>query len=38
MSKGMKVFGVVWVLWACICLAGMAGLVYVTLHFLTKFW
>ena len=38
MTKGIVAFGFVWVLWACLCLAGAAGLVYVVLHFALKFW
>ncbi len=36
--KGAGVFGIVWVLWACVCLAGVAGLGYVAWHFIAKFW
>jgi hypothetical protein len=38
MAKGIVSFGVIWVLWACACLAGAIGLVYVVLHFALKFW
>jgi hypothetical protein len=37
-AKGMVAFGVVWLLWAAVYLAGMVGLVYVAWHFISKFW
>jgi hypothetical protein len=36
--KGITAFGVVWLLWACAYLAAVIGLVYVAVHFISKFW
>jgi Flp pilus assembly protein TadB len=36
--KGAGLFGVVWLLWALVCLAGAGALVYVAWHFISKFW
>lgn len=38
MAKGITAFGIVWVLWALVCLAGTGALVYVAWHFISKFW
>jgi hypothetical protein len=38
MVKGASIFGLVWVLWALVCLAGTGALVYVAWHFISKFW
>lgn len=35
---GMAAFGIAWLLWACVCLAGAGALVYVAWHFISKFW
>lgn len=37
-GRGITAFGIVWLAWACVCLAGAAGLAYVAWHFVSKFW
>lgn len=37
-GKSAAAFGLVWLVWAAVCLAGTAGLVYVAWHFVSKFW
>lgn len=37
-GKGFAVFGIAWVIWACVCLAGAVGIVCVVWHFVSKFW
>lgn len=37
-KRSLGGFLAIWLVWACICLAGAAGLVYVAIHFISKFW
>ena len=31
-------FLIVWVMYALACLAGVIGIVYVAIHFISKYW
>jgi hypothetical protein len=37
-TRGATAFLGIWLVWALVCLAGAAGLVYVLIHFISKFW
>jgi len=38
MARTTSTFLGIWLVWALVCLAGAAGLVYVAIHFISKFW
>jgi hypothetical protein len=38
MVRTTSAFLGIWLVWALVCLAGAAGLVYVAIHFISKFW
>lgn len=38
MDSTMKVFGWAWLIWALVCLSSFVGIVYVLMHFISKFW
>ena len=38
MTRTTSTFLGIWLVWALVCLAGAAGLVYVAIHFISKFW
>ncbi len=34
----MKAFGIIWLLWALLCLAANVAIVCVIIHFISKYW
>lgn len=37
-TRGFKVAFLAWILWALFCLCALAGVIYVAIHFIQKYW